>query len=34
LKEIVFPVWTPQGVEFLKKILKIEYWKLKIEVRD
>ena len=25
LKEIVFPVWTPQGVEFLKKILKIEY---------
>ena len=25
LKEIVYPVWTPQGVEFLKKILKIEY---------
>lgn len=25
LKEIVYPVWTPQGVEFLKKKLKIEY---------
>ena len=23
LKEIVYPVWTPEGVEFLKKLLKI-----------
>ena len=24
LKEVVYPVWTPKGVEFLRKLLKIE----------
>ena len=24
LKEVVYPVWTPNGVEFLRKLLKIE----------
>ena len=24
LKEVVYPVWTPKGVEFLRKLLKIQ----------
>ena len=24
LKEVVYPVWTPKGVEFLWKVLKIK----------